>query len=227
MMVTIKYLILQILFGLSPLLLYSQNYEIKREIDSSFFKNIIIILENEFGKNKIFIQKYKLQSLIALSKYPELKNISITFKYHKLKTSLACRPKINFLFKKRTKRKYNIFINKKSKKLEGILLKDVPFNAQVGVIAHEIAHIVDYLNKKNSKVIVTGINYLSIKKREKLEKTIDSIAIYHGFGWQVYDWINFILNKSDVSKEYKDYKRQVYLEPKEIIEIINSYYLIN
>jgi len=217
-----KHLILHLFLLLNSIILFSQNYEIKREIDTSFFKNKINILEKEFGKNKTFIEKYKLQSLIALSKYPELKNISITFKYHKLKTSLACRPKNSFIFRKKSKRKYNIFINNKSEKLNGILLKDVPFNAQVGVIAHEIAHIIDYSKKSNLKVIATGFNYLSVKKREKLEKATDSIAISRGFGWQIYDWIHFILNKPNISEEYKNYKKQVYLEPKEIIEIINE-----
>ncbi|MBN1250826.1 MAG: hypothetical protein JXR51_02065 [Bacteroidales bacterium] len=206
-----------VIFWFNVFLSFSQNNQIGREIDTNYLKSKINILEKKISLNNKLPKKYKLQTLIVLLYYSELEHINITFKNKNLKTSLACRPKIGFIFKKKSKRKYIIFINNKSKKLENVLLKNVPFNAQVGVISHEIAHIVDYSKKSNLQVIKTAINYLSIKKREKFEKSIDSIAIKHGFGWQLYDWADYILNKSKVSDKYKNYKRLIYLEPQEIL----------
>ena len=38
-------------------------------------------LYQSYGSNKKFVKEFELQSLIALSYYPELKNVPITFEY--------------------------------------------------------------------------------------------------------------------------------------------------
>ncbi|MDT8282775.1 MAG: hypothetical protein RQ982_08185, partial [Gammaproteobacteria bacterium] len=40
---------------------------------------------------------------------------------------------------------------------KGLLLSDVPFNAQVGIIGHELAHVIDYEEKTAMGVVFTGI----------------------------------------------------------------------
>src|SRR5256885_12642874 len=92
-------------------------------------------LLKEYGKNKKFIAQFTLQSLIALSYYPELKNTHIRFIYKPTHSPLTTRPTFPSVLFKKSKRKFTITISDNTvDKLEPILLKQMNFNEQVGVI---------------------------------------------------------------------------------------------
>ena len=131
---------------------------------------------------------------------------------------MVTRPKPSFIFMRRENRTYVIYINNSTKRVKGVLLDTVPFNAQVGVIGHELAHVVDYSEKSNIQILGNGIGYLFHGWRQNFEHSIDIIAIEHGFVWQLYEYSDFILNKSNASDKYKEYKRENYFSPEEILE---------
>ncbi len=114
-----------------------------------------------------------------------------------------------------------LLINYESTELKGLMLSDIPFNPQVGIIAHEIAHALDYSSKTNFQIIKEGFAYMKKENRYKREKHVDSLTVFHGFGWQLHAWAKFILN-SDVHAHYKEYKRKTYLLPEEIAGIIKE-----
>lgn len=172
--------------------------------------------------NKDIPDSYELATLIALSKYPELAEAEIEFVTKSIKTTMAARPKMNLLFKKRNKREYRIFINNDRSRLEGVLLEDVPFDAQVGVIAHELAHILDYSQKSVFRIIGNGIGYISKDFRSDFEKKTDQLTIERGFGWQVHHFCQYLHSSPDVPKSYKNYKKSVYYSPEEIISILDK-----
>ena len=178
-----------------------------------------------YGTNKKFVKDYKEQCLLALSYYPELKEVKIKFKYSRREnTTMACRPSAGtFLGYKRS---YRILINK-NKHFDGIHLEHIPFNAQIGIISHEIAHIVDYENSTIKEIIRTGINYLNETKKKTYEHFIDLIVIEKGLGWQLYDWAVFSMKDSQHATEsYKEFKRNTYMNPQQIIQemkMINCY----
>ena len=101
-------------------------------------------------------------------------------------------------------------------------MQDVPFNAQIGVIGHEFAHIDDYENKNSFKIIGTGLHYLGHKGKRKLEQSIDLLTIQKGLGWQLYDWENYVINLSKATPEYKEFKRRTYMQPDKIEEEIKK-----
>ena len=155
--------------------------------------------------------------------FGELQNTKIIFKSAKISTSLNARPTIlSLLFRRRTKRTYVVRINC-SEKDSIITLDEVPKEAVVGVIGHELCHIVDYHQKSFWGVLGRGFAYLSKKKKSRFEKEIDSVAISRGFGEGVYSWSDYLLNHSDATKKYKEFKRLIYLEPEEIKEIMKLY----
>ena len=84
--------------------------------------NKTFLLEN-YGKNKELHEQYELSILVALSKYPELSNISIVFKEKSLSTTMSAQPKLNFIFLSKEKHKYKITINNKKQKEEGFSYK--------------------------------------------------------------------------------------------------------
>ena len=101
-------------------------------------------LKEMYGANKQLDPYFELASLIALSQFPELIPLNIDIVYSKIKTTMQARPTLGFLLKKKESRRYKVFINSNEKKLKGCALKNVPFDAQVGILAHEFAHVLHY-----------------------------------------------------------------------------------
>ena len=171
-----------------------------------------------YGKDKIFVEEFIEPALIALSYYPELKDVKIEFKYSREATTMAARPVPISLF---SERKYVVLINNK-KNFEGILLENVPFNAQVGVIGHELTHIVDYENYNILGILGIYFRYSDHKRKPLYEKEIDKATIDRGLGWQLYDWATYSMFADDnATDNYKLFKRNNYMHPDRIEQIIS------
>jgi hypothetical protein len=180
----------------------------------------LVTFRASYGKNKTIPKEFEEQTFIALSYYPELKDTHIDFVRTNIKTTMACRPATGSLLR-RYNREYIITIDNDDEK-KGVILDDVTFNAQVGVIGHELAHIVDYENRGTGNIAKLGIDYATGHYPPEFEKSIDRLTIQRGLGWQLFDWADFVLNKSKASKEYKEFKRKSYLTPEEIKKEIDS-----
>lgn len=164
---------------------------------------------------------YELAALVALSSYDELEQCKIKFRDTPLKTTASARPTVwSSLFKNPNKRTYIIRVNKHIG--DSIIhISDVPFNAQIGLMAHELAHIKDFDQLNVFQLIRRLFSYSSKRKKEAYEKEIDRATIIKGFGWQLYDWSRFVLNQSCATKKYKSFKKGIYLQPEEIKNIID------
>lgn len=177
--------------------------------------NKIDSLRELYGMNKTFISKIELQALVALSYYPELKDVKIVFRSKKLKTSMAARPTVMSAFKRKGKRKYFITLNDVN---ANIPFDPASFNAQVGVIGHELAHISYYEKQSKWTLIKLPFKYLNKKFRVKFERDTDMRTITHNLGWQLYGWKYYGENRKEVPAEYREYKNQFYMSSKEIYE---------
>lgn len=192
-------------------------------MDSLVVSNQLDSLKDRLGYGKNVPEQYILSFFTALSYYPELDSSSIQFKYASIKTTLNARPTImSLIFRKKEHRKYVIRINSKAQD-SLILLKDVPFNARIGLFGHELAHFSDYHQRSFGRVLNRLFSYSSKKGKEKYEKEIDSMTVAVGLGWQLHAWSRFVLRKSNGSKKYKEYKKDIYLEPEEIIALIEKH----
>jgi len=170
-----------------------------------------------YGTNKIFIEEYLNATLIALSYFPELRYTHIEFRYSRERTTMAARPVPHTIF---GRKRYRIFINNRDD-FEGIILRDVPFNAQVGIIAHELEHIVDYQSRNAFGIIGIAFRWLDPVRRILFEKEIDRALIIRGLGWQLYDWATYSMFKSERATEaYRLFKRENYKNPEEIRHLI-------
>ena len=102
-----------------------------------FTKEDSLQLLKEFAKNKTFISSFTLQSLIALSYYPGLKNTHIRFKYKPAHSPLTTRPTFPSVLFGKSNRRFTITVSDSTvAALQPILLKQMDFNTQIGVIGH-------------------------------------------------------------------------------------------
>lgn len=158
---------------------------------------------------------------LALYYYPELKNTKIIIEEKSIGTTLQTQPMFGSIFKNSAKRSYKISLNN-NKDFEGVFFDDIPFNAQIGLVAHELAHILDYKHKSTFELIGTGMKFLSKKGRAKYERSIDRLTVFKGFGWQLRDWADYSFNNSISDEAYKNFKKETYLSVQKIDSLITN-----
>lgn len=190
-----------------------------RNYDSIYKKINIDSIKKQYPKLSVYPVEFENQIFIAVSNYPELKNVNISVKCNFLTTTMSSFPNIFSLFCKKEKRKYVLTINNR-KNFNGILLRDAPINAQIGVFAHEFEHVSDYQSRNIWRIIGRGFDYLTYKSKRKYEKEIDSLTITAGYGWQIYDWSYYTMHNSKATESYKKFKARIYMSADEILQQI-------
>lgn len=201
------------------------HLDFKTDCDTNFYllkdyQDSLAFYEKEFGgKKKINIRdkKLKLAFYVALRHYPELKNAHIKVDFKKISATMMAQPTFGFLFHRKEKRRYQIFVNR-TQANNGMYYKDLTFNSQVGWIGHEFAHVLDYSQKSNKELLVFISKYVSSKKElKKTECEADRIAIRHGLGKQLLEGTNYFYNNKRISKAYREKKKNYYLSPDQIV----------
>jgi hypothetical protein len=186
-------------------------------------------LKSEFGPGKKYPPQFEKQILIALSYYPELKNTTILFRSKVRHATAITRSSWPGIFGQKKKRDYVITISDSIEPmLMPILLKNLPFNAQVGVIGHELGHVVQYAAKNTLQLIQYAVNNISAKYIDRFEYQADSICIAHGLGYQLLEWSSFVRKEMNTENwDGPDYvhrpkKRERYMNPATILKRINE-----
>lgn len=193
-----------------------------RTVDSLDFVNRMDAIHAEYSYRKTILPEFETAIYATLSYYPELDSTRIIFKRAKIKTSLNARPTMgSVLFKKRENRTYVIRI-KPDNEDSVASLDRADFNAVVGVLGHELNHIVDYSRRGFFGIIGRLFSYTNKKGKRKYEAEIDQMTIDRGLGWPLYDWEDFVHNKSNAKAKYKAYKRSVYYTPEELLLLIQA-----
>jgi len=105
-------------------------------------------------------KQYEEVFYLTCSFYPELSDVTININYAPIPTTMQTQPMLRSMFSSRSNREYLISINS-NKNFEGILFEDIPYNAQVGIIAHELAHVLDFEHKNTLNLISTGLKFTS------------------------------------------------------------------
>jgi hypothetical protein len=177
-------------------------------------------LKKTFGKKKKLPRGYGLHALVALSHYPELKDIAIEFIYKDSDATAYCRPVFSSMFHSATERTYRVVISKKIRhSKEPVRFHSLSFSAQIGVIGHELGHVAHFVEKSAFEMAELGIRYLqSDDFKRELEIGTDLRAIHHGFGHQLLEYALLIeeLQKKYPEDPYYQTYFQFYMTPAEI-----------
>ncbi|MEO8236422.1 MAG: hypothetical protein ABI549_13475 [Flavobacterium sp.] len=226
--------ILILFLALLSLPIFAQKIQQQFYKDSLSDQNITA-LNVVFGKNKTFDKTYQKQIFTALTFFPELKNVRIKFCLKETNTPLSSRPTFWSLFRDAKKRTYIITISTKTNAfLEPILLEKLSYNAQIGVLGHELSHVSDYSQKGFSQMIhLIWIEIFSKEQVDKFESGTDKICINHGLGYQLLYWSISVRENLKMENwrgadniESKP-KTERYLNPSKIREIIKTNPLYN
>jgi hypothetical protein len=174
-------------------------------------------LRNEFGRHKSIPEKYEAAILTALSKYPELKEVRINFVLkdrHSVPYGTA--PTFASIFAEPADREYTISILEKAKApMYYALIKNLTFEAKVGVFGHEISHVIQYNSLEKGELLKFLACYMIPEFQEKVEKAADMGAIIHGLGQELLEHAIYIRSIPGYAEERKAINRN-YLKPEEI-----------
>jgi hypothetical protein len=185
------------------------NTQTKPEIE---YGNVLNSYKCNNSFDSIFIESLN----IALSAYPELKDVQIHYEKRQLKTIMAARPYLINLFRSKDKKTYKIILSNNIENHCDELFCKIPEKALIGILGHEMAHILSYYNKSTFQLICYGVKYFFNKKQ--IERETDFLAIKHGFGEELLEYNIFVLNSNLVSKKYLKNRQINYLSINEIEE---------
>jgi hypothetical protein len=181
-------------------------------------------LLRDYGENKILPTGFELQALLALSHYPELQHVAIRFIVDDVSIPLSSRPHWASMLHSARNRTYLVVIDNN---LEGprdvLLLKNQPFNAQIGIIGHELAHTVYYLRRSFFGILADALCQLSDCHLE-FERATDRRLIDYGLGWQRYDHARFVRARFGSAQPTTRSAEGggAYLSPDELLELIEN-----
>jgi hypothetical protein len=186
-------------------------------------KRFELLLE-EFGRHKDLPEGHELQALLALSHYPELKEVKIRFIQDDVNIPISSRPLWSTLWRSATKRTYLVVIDtEREGSREALLVKNQPFNAQVGIIGHELAHTVYYLDRSFFGIAGDGICQLS-DCRINFEQATDRRLIDYGLGWQRLEHSAFLRGGFQAEgNPFDDSGDGPYVGPTRLMEIIEEH----
>ena len=194
----------------------TREYEVESE--QARFDELL----REFGGDKELPEGYELQALVALSHYPELQGIRIRFVQDDVGIPISSRPRPISTFRSRSNRLYLVVIDTESDRRGALLLKNQPFNAQIGILGHELAHTAWYINRSFFGIVSDALCQLSDKCRVQFERDTDRRLIAHGLGWQRYDHSTFVRAGFRSEQVESDGAGGAYMDPPELLAIMNS-----
>ncbi len=121
----------------------------------------------------------------------------------------------------KNRRHYIIRINNDAGRT-GFLMQDLTTDEQIGVLGHELAHVVDFSHRNFFGMIGFGLSYLNKHKRRELERATDLRTINHGLAPELLEWSTFALKSPLTTPTYKQMRKRFYLSPGEIRKFIVS-----
>jgi len=141
-------------------------------------------LKSGYGSNKDIPVKYEEIILKALSHYPELQNVRINFS---LKSDhpepYESFPALGF------KKCYTIILLEEAEDpVDKVLFKNLPEEAQLGILGHLLAHIIQY----EKKGLVSVFKITKGSSERKVEREADVITIEHGLGFELYTFACYV-----------------------------------
>jgi len=173
------------------------------------------------GENKGLPKGFEVAAAIAYTAYPELKDVNIDMILTDGGAPMESSLDFWSLFGPKKNRSYRILLNDaRDSYFDPILLRSLPFDAQVGILAHELGHVVYYHDLNVLEFGKWGLEYLRDPEfRAAHERTTDLMPLYHGLGSQIYQYAWFVRKDPSCMAFYQqgmDFFDKYYLTDEEL-----------
>ncbi len=188
-------------------------------------------LKKVVGVNKGLPMGFETAALLAYSAYPQLKDVAIDMRLIPSGAPMESNFDLKTLLGKKKNRKYIIYLNNADNTpFDEILLRSLPFDSQVGILAHELGHTAYYHKLTTLQIAKWGILYLIDEDfRAKHERSTDLMPVYHGLGSQIYQYAWYVRNDPSCIDLYKSFGAsfidKFYLTDTELAEAIKNHRL--
>lgn len=179
------------------------------------------------GENKGLPKGFEIAAAIAYSAYPQLKDVQIDMILTQEGAPMETTVAIGSLFGSRKNRQYLVLLNDaQNSYFDPILLRSLPFDAQVGILAHELGHVVYYHELNLLQFGKWGLMYLwDDEFRATHERTTDLMPVYHGLGNQIYRYAYFVRYDPTCTaffEQGKEFMDKYYLTDTELADAIEK-----
>jgi hypothetical protein len=189
----------------------SASASLSDDTQDSIAKNPFLIFDDPS-----FQESYESQFLQALAHFPELRHIHIHVRAANIATTMTSRPHLRAFVSSRKNREYLITVDTLEEKHQGLFFR-LSDSARIGLIGHELAHILDYHHHHLPGVAGKGLEYLF--HRRNLEHRADRIAIHHGLKSFLQQYARASFNPEIAGIRYVLFKRKYYYNPDELASI--------
>jgi hypothetical protein len=180
-------------------------------------------LRKKFGHKKEIPEQFEEVVLQALSHFPELKEVAISFRSssgHPL--PYGTDPVFSGIFRSGHKRKYVVTLLDEADLPERpALFKNLPHEAQRGVIGHELGHVIQQMRKSGLSILKKRLKHGGIASRREMEREADLIAIQHGLGFDLYVHATFIRKIPGYVQHRKEIETD-FLKPQQILDTLTE-----
>jgi hypothetical protein len=128
-----------------------------------------------------------------LSYFPELAGTKIDFRIKKSTGGIiSTRPTLGSIFRRSSKRRYLVTIYDF---IDGRTLPSFgngPVNGQVGILGHELCHLLYFNKRTGTGLVALGIAHVSNSYIDRFENKTDSVDIERGLGYQLIAWKTYL-----------------------------------
>lgn len=173
----------------------------------------------------------KHQFNYILKFYPKMEVKDIRVKYVKSKTIADIKPNFGSIFKLPEQRSYTVYFSKQTgTTLDSVLLDNLSFNAQLGLIANQVSIIEDMSTGGFFNFLSWYFKHLGRKGRRNIVKEAQLKTLEMGLGHQLlalnreYDerlQISNWLNTKGYANYFKHYRGQL-MKPQKVINLMND-----
>jgi hypothetical protein len=176
-------------------------------------------LEADYGRNKQIPESYREVILKTLSFFPELRDTHILFRLvHDQEDAHGPEPSVMRLLIPTVKRNYTVnILDSATPPHEQALLRNLPHEAQMAAIAHELSIIVQF-EKAGSLKAIRLLSRDKDKERE-LRRNADISVIERGLGFELYLHATYLRRIPGFLEIRKDIEVNS-LNPNEILEAL-------
>ena len=179
------------------------------------------------GDNKGLPPGYEIAAAIAYTAYPELREMNIDMVFTDYGPPMMADIDVWSLFGFRNNRRYIIKLNDNQGVFDPILLRALPFDAQIGILAHELGHVAYYHRLNVFEFGKWGISYLMDDAFHAThERTTDLMPVYHGLGSQIYQYAHYVRYDPSCVELYargKGFMDKYYMTDKELLPFIENH----